>query len=56
VNFLRSGAYPLYGTVALFVAFGKNDRDDIAPNEAHAIAHALKAFEIELRRQIEQRS
>jgi hypothetical protein len=56
VNFLRSGTYPLYGTVALFVAFGKNDRDDITPNEAHAIAHALKAFEIELRRQFEQRS
>jgi mRNA-degrading endonuclease RelE of RelBE toxin-antitoxin system len=48
--------YPQYGTVALFVAFGKNDRDDITPNEAHAIANALKAFEIELHRQFEQRS
>jgi hypothetical protein len=31
-------------------------RDDITPNEAHAIANALKTFEIELRRQFEQRS
>ena len=58
----KSGAYrvcyayfPAFGTVALFVAFGKNERADLAPAEARAVAKALKAFEAELRRQFEQR-
>lgn len=58
----KSGAYrvcyahfPAYGTVALFVAFGKTERSDLSPTEARAIAKALKAFETELRRQFEQR-
>jgi hypothetical protein len=57
----KSGAYqvcyayfPAFGTVALFVAFGKNERADLSPAEARAIAKALKAFEAELRRQFEQ--
>jgi mRNA-degrading endonuclease RelE of RelBE toxin-antitoxin system len=58
----KSGAYrvcyayfPVYGTVALFVAFGKNERSDLSPAEARAIVKALKSFETELRRQFEQR-
>ena len=58
----KSGAYrvcyahfPAYGTVALFAAFGKNERSDLSSAEARAIAKALKAFETELRRQFEQR-
>jgi hypothetical protein len=54
----KSGAYrvryayfPAFGTVALFVAFGKNERADPSPAEARAVA---KAFEAELRRQLEQ--
>ena len=43
--------FPAFGTVALFVAFGKNERADLAPAEARAVARALKAFEAELRRQ-----
>jgi mRNA-degrading endonuclease RelE of RelBE toxin-antitoxin system len=57
----KSGAYrvcyayfPAFGTVALFVAFGKNERADLSPAEARAVAKALKAFEAELRRQFEQ--
>jgi hypothetical protein len=56
----KSGAYrvcyayfPAFGTVALFVAFGKNERADLSPAEARAVAKALKAFEAELRRQFE---
>jgi mRNA-degrading endonuclease RelE of RelBE toxin-antitoxin system len=59
----RSGAYrvcyaylPAYGTVALFVIFGKNERSDLSPAEARATAKALKAFETELRREFEQRT
>jgi len=58
----KSGAYrvccayfPAYGTVALFAAFGKNERSDLSSAEARAIAKALKAFETELRRRFEQR-
>jgi hypothetical protein len=48
--------YPAYGTIALFVAFGKNERSDLSAEEVRAIAKALKAFEAELRRQFEERS
>jgi hypothetical protein len=57
----KSGSYrvcyahfPAYGTIALFVAFGKNERSDLSPAQARATAAALKAFESELRRQIER--
>ena len=59
----RSGAYrvcyayfPAYGTVALFVIFGKNERSDLSPAEARATAKALKAFEAELHREFEQQT
>lgn len=45
-----------YGTVALFLIFGKNERSDLFPAEARAVANALKAFETELRRQFELRN
>jgi hypothetical protein len=58
----KSGAYrvcfayfPSYGTVALFVAFGKNERSDLSPKEARAVAQALKGFEEELQRQSQRR-
>lgn len=58
----RRGAYrvcyayfPAFGTVALFVTFGKNERADLSPAEARAVARALKAFEAELRRQSRRR-
>lgn len=47
--------FPVYGTVALFAAFGKNERSDLSAIEAAAIAKALKAFATELRLQFEQR-
>ena len=57
----KSGAYrvcyadlPAYGTVALFVVFGKNEQSELSLAEARAIAKALKAFEIELHRQFAQ--
>ena len=46
--------FPAYGTVALFVAFGKNERSDLSAVEARAIARALEGFETELRHQSEQ--
>lgn len=46
--------FPRYGTVALFIAFGKNERSDLTPTEARAVAEALKGFESELRRQFER--
>ncbi len=59
----RSGAYrvcdahfPAYGTVALFVAFGKSERSDLTAAEARATASALKAFEAELGRRMERSS
>jgi mRNA-degrading endonuclease RelE of RelBE toxin-antitoxin system len=59
----KSGAYrvcyayfPAYGTVALFVAFGKNERSDLSSAEARATANALRTFEAELRRQFEHRN
>jgi hypothetical protein len=48
--------FPAYGTIALFVAFGKNERSDLSRAEARATAAALKAFEAELRRRIERSS
>jgi hypothetical protein len=47
--------FPAYGTVALFAAFDKNERSDLSPDEARAIAEALRGFESELRRQFERR-
>ena len=45
----KSGAYrvcysyfPIYGTIALFVIFGKNERSDLSPAEARAIAQHVK--------------
>jgi hypothetical protein len=59
----KSGSYrvcyahfPAYGTIALFVAFGKNERSDLSAAEARATAAALRSFEAELRRQIERSS
>jgi hypothetical protein len=56
----KSGAYricyaffPSYGTIALFVVFGKQERPDLTMAEARAIAKALNEFETELRRQFE---
>jgi hypothetical protein len=56
----KSGAYricyayfPSFGTVALFAAFAKNEQSDLSRTEAVAIAKALKAFETELRAQVE---
>ncbi len=46
--------FPAYGTVALFVIFGKNEQSDLSPAEARATAKALKAFETELRREFER--
>ena len=48
--------FPAHGTVALFVAFSKNERSDLSSAKARAIAKALKAFEDELRRQFEKRA
>ena len=58
----KSGSYrvcyahfPRYGTIALLVAFGKNERSDLTPAKARAVGKALKAFEAELRRQFGRR-
>ena len=48
--------FPSFGTIALFAAFAKNEQSDLTRSEATAIAKALKAFETELRVQVEQRS
>ena len=53
---MRYALFPADGTIALFVAFGKNERRDISPAEARATAAALKGFEAELCRQIERSS
>src|SRR5437868_95292 len=59
----KSGAYRVcyaffssFGTIALFAAFAKNEQSDLSRSEANAIAKALKAFETELRVQVEQRN
>ena len=46
--------YQAFGTVALFVVFGKNERSDLSAAEAHATAKALKAFETELAREFKR--
>jgi len=48
--------FPAYGTIALFVIFGKNERSDLSSTQARATARALKSFEIELRREFEERT
>ena len=45
--------FPAYGTIALLVVFGKNERGDLPPGEARATAKAIQVFESELRRQAE---
>jgi hypothetical protein len=59
----KSGAYricyayfPAFGTISLFVAFGKNEQSNLSPDQARATVEALKAFETELRRQVERRA
>jgi hypothetical protein len=59
----KSGAYrvcyayfPAYGTIALFIVFGKNERSNLSAAEARATAKALKAFETELRRAFQERT
>jgi mRNA-degrading endonuclease RelE of RelBE toxin-antitoxin system len=59
----KSGAFRVcyayfqaFGTVALFVVFGKNERSDLSPAEAHAAAKALKAFETGLAREFQRQS
>jgi mRNA-degrading endonuclease RelE of RelBE toxin-antitoxin system len=59
----KSGAYrvcyayfPPFGTIALFVAFGKNEQSELTADQARATALALRGFEAELRRQVERRS
>src|SRR5262249_18453614 len=47
--------FPAQGTVALFVAFAKNEQSDLSQAEARSIAKALKAFEAELRGHIAKR-
>jgi hypothetical protein len=47
--------FPAYGTVALFVAFGKKERSDLSSEEAREIGKALKAFEAEIRREFRER-
>jgi hypothetical protein len=48
--------FPAYGTVALFIVFGKNERSDLSPSEGRTTGRVLKAFEAELRRAIEERA
>jgi len=48
--------FPAYGTIALFVVFGKSERSDLSPTEARNVAGALKAFESELRRELGRRN
>jgi hypothetical protein len=48
------GYFPAYGTVALFIVFGKNERSDLSPVEARSIGKAMKEFEAELRRACEE--
>jgi mRNA-degrading endonuclease RelE of RelBE toxin-antitoxin system len=59
----KSGAYrvcyayfPAFGTIALFVAFGKNEQSELTADQAGATALALKGFEAELRRQVGRQS
>ena len=54
----RSGAYrvcyvdfPEFGTVALVVVFGKNEKDNLTPADRKAIAAAIQAYRAELERE-----
>jgi hypothetical protein len=51
----RSGAnrvcyvhFPEFGTIALAVVFGKNEKDDLSPADRHVIAAIIRAYRIEL--------
>lgn len=44
-----------FGTVALVVAFGKNERDDLIPADRDAIAAVIRAYRDELAREAEYR-
>jgi hypothetical protein len=48
--------FPTYGTIGLFVVFGKKEKSDLSAGEAQAIAKALKEFDAELRRQFQLRN
>jgi len=45
--------FPLYGTIALFMIFGKNERSALSEPEARAIAIALRTIQAEPRRQFQ---
>ena len=48
--------FPAFGTIALFVIFGKNERSDLSMAEARATAKVVAEFETELRRQFQRRN
>ncbi len=39
---------PEFGTIALAVVFGKNEKDDLSPMDRHAIAAIIRAYREEL--------
>ncbi len=39
---------PEFGTIALAVVFGKNEKDDLSPVDRHAIAAIIRAYREEL--------
>lgn len=43
--------YPEFGTVALVVVFGKNEKDDLTPADRAAIAAIAEAYRSELERE-----
>ncbi len=48
--------FQAFGTVALFVAFGKGERSDMTAAQVRATATALKRFETELSRRVGRQS
>ena len=44
-------AFPEFGTVALVVAFGKNEKADLTPADRNAIAALINAYRAELERE-----
>jgi hypothetical protein len=40
--------YPEFGTIALVVVFGKNEKDDLSSADRHAVAAMIKAYGEEL--------
>ena len=40
--------FPEFGTIALAVVFGKNEKDDLSPVDRHAIAAIIRAYREEL--------